>query len=91
MSSFEYRRDDNRVMLHSTNSDVKRLAAEVGYITHEIYSSLMRQNPIFGKAFQRCLMLGMTPGSPIWEVSELEPGGVEIVLLTPDKEDDHEA
>lgn len=45
MNSFEYRRDKRGIMLKGSTGDIRSLAAEIGYMTHELYSTLMRQNP----------------------------------------------
>ena len=45
MNSFEYRRDHRGVLLKGATGDIRSLAAEIGYMTHELYSTLMRQNP----------------------------------------------
>lgn len=45
MNSFEYRRDHRGVMLMGSTGDIRSLAAEIGCMTHELYSTFMRQNP----------------------------------------------
>lgn len=88
MSSFEYRRDSNGVCLRDTHGDVQKLAAEVGFMTHQIYSALMRQNPELGKAFRFFVVKGMLSGSPTWKLNK-DGSGTEIVILTPkQKEED---
>lgn len=86
MNSFEYRRDKRGIMLKGSTGDVRSLAAEIGYMTHELYSTLMRQNPPLARAFKHYVIQAMTsPDTPTWEVSERRPGQVEILVATPKK------
>lgn len=81
MNSFEYKRTSSGVMLKGGGGDIQSLAAEVGYLAHELYSVLMRKNPMLAEAFKHYVIVAMTsPDTPTWTISERNPGAVEIVV-----------
>lgn len=83
-NEFFYHRGDSGVTIHTSGSSVKKLAAEVGYLIHNLYSSMYRKNPVLADVFRQFVIQAVTkPDAPTWEVGELPPGGIEIVLETP--------
>ena len=48
--NFAYIHDGGRVVIQAAHMDVDNIAAEIGYLTHNIYSTLMRQSPPHGAA-----------------------------------------
>lgn len=44
-SEFTYIHKDGKVTIEAKHMDVEHIAAEIGYLTHNIYSTLMRQSP----------------------------------------------
>ena len=44
-TEFSYSHKDGRVMIRAAHMDTEEMAAEVGYLIHNIYSTLMRQSP----------------------------------------------
>lgn len=84
MNTFEYKRTNHGVMIRGGGGDIQSLAAEVGYLAHELYSTLMRKDPMLGEAFKHYVILAMMdPDTPTWNVSERSPGAVEIVMGKP--------
>ena len=85
-SEFFYHRGDGGVSIRASGGDIKHLAAEVGYLIHNLYSGLFRQSPELAKSFRHFVIQAMGPGTPTWEVNKPSPGGVEIVFATPKKD-----
>lgn len=42
---FTYIHKDGNVTIHAAHMDIENIAAEIGYLTHNIYSTLMRKSP----------------------------------------------
>lgn len=87
MNTFEYKRTNNSIMIRVGGGDIQTLAAEIGYLTHELYSTLTRKSPLLGEAFKHYVIQAMTnPDTPTWTLAERSPGAVEIVIGGPRKD-----
>ena len=83
-NEFFYHRGDFGVTIRTSGSSVKKLAAEVGYLIHNLYSSMYRKNPVMAQGFKEFILQAVNDArTPTWEIGELPPGGIEIVLETP--------
>ena len=88
MAKFEYRRDENGVYLAADGENILRLAGEVSFLIHNLYNTLMRRDPRLAAVFRHYIVLGDQDGSPQWKINEIPSAGVEIVLLTPKKNEE---
>lgn len=81
--AFEYKRDKGKVSLAATG-DVFDIACEIGYLTRNIYSSLMNKNPVVGLLFKSMVtsIVGDS-NSPTWQKREPSEGDLEIVAEVP--------
>lgn len=83
-NEFSYSRGQGGISIRFFGGDIKRLAAEIGFLVHSIYSALYRQKPKAAAAFRHYVIEDMTmPGMPTWTISERSPEGVEIVIAVP--------
>ena len=86
-NEFFYHRGDGSVTIRTSGSSAKKLAAEIGYLIHNLYSSMYRKNPVLADGFRQFMIQAVTKtDSPTWLVGELPPGGFEIVLEISEKE-----
>ena len=82
--NFAYIHDGERVVIQSAHMDVDNIAAEIGYLTHNIYSTLMRQAPPTAQHFRRAILVAIAvPGTPTWEAGKANDGRIEIVVAKP--------
>ena len=86
-NEFFYHRGEGSVTIRTSGSNIKKLAAEIGYLIHNLYSRLHRQNPILGEAFKTLIIHAVSnEDSPTWVAGELPPGGVELMFAVPGEE-----
>ena len=83
-NEFFYHRGDGSVTIRTSGSSAKKLAAEIGYLIHNLYSSMYRKNPVLADAFRQFVIQAVAEEDmPTWQVGELPPGGIELVPETP--------
>lgn len=88
-NEFFYHRSDVGVTIRTSGGNVKKLAAEIGYLIHNLYSAMHRKNPVLADGFKNFLLQAVNdPWTPTWSVGDLPPGGVEIILQTSEKNSD---
>lgn len=81
---FSYTHKDGRVMIRAAHMDIEEMAAEIGYLTHNIYSTLMRQSPPTARLFRELMLVAIAgPDTPTWDASPAQPGRVEVVVAKP--------
>lgn len=85
-SEFTYINKDGKVTIQAMHMDIEHMAAEIGHLTHNIYSALARQSPPGAKRFRKLVLLAMVaPDTPIWEIAETSLDRIEIIYSDPAK------
>ena len=83
-SEFTYIRKDGNVTIQAAHMDIEHIAVEIGYLTHNIYSTLMRKSPPTANLFRSLVIVAIAaPDTPTWEVGDAQDGRIEIVVAKP--------
>jgi hypothetical protein len=81
MKKFIYEVVDGKVKCEAANLDIKELAAEVGILINNLYTTLARQEPIAGIVFKGMIEMLLLPDAPTWEVSDLREGESSTLIM----------
>jgi hypothetical protein len=81
MKKFIYEHVDSQVKIESANMDIKEVAASVGILINNLYSSLARQEPLAGIVFKGMIEMLLLPDAPTWEVSDIGEGGSSTLIM----------
>lgn len=82
MKKFKYENDGSQIHMEASDMDMDELAAEIGRITQDLFTSLHQQEPIAALHFKVAVMVAIAhPASPVWIVQKPTEGSSTMIML----------